>query len=205
MSAMESQITRLTIVYSTVFSGADQRKHQSSASLAFVRGIHQWPVKSPHKGSVTRNMFLFDDAIMVYHMLVTNLCGEMDRNHKAAQNVCVVLPYTITGLILYLRQTNETRRYFVTTSPIGWPQTSEYEVGTNPLELGQEPSPVFCKVGWASREMEHNLRPTFVKNVRWNHGNWYRTPFTNKAEIMVWIKNYNCGILSVFSLFLSDK
>ena len=44
MSAMESQITSLTVVYSTVYSGADQRKHQSSASLAFVRGIHRWPV-----------------------------------------------------------------------------------------------------------------------------------------------------------------
>ena len=50
MGAMESQITSVTIVYSTVYSGADQRKHQSSASLAFVRGIHRWPVNSPEKG-----------------------------------------------------------------------------------------------------------------------------------------------------------
>ena len=41
MGAIASQITSLTIVYSTVYSGADQRKHQSSASLAFVRGIHR--------------------------------------------------------------------------------------------------------------------------------------------------------------------
>ena len=41
MAAMTSQINSLTIVYSTVYSGADQRKHQSSASLAFVRGIHR--------------------------------------------------------------------------------------------------------------------------------------------------------------------
>ena len=39
MGAMASQITSLTIVYSTVYSGADQSKHQSSASLAFVWGI----------------------------------------------------------------------------------------------------------------------------------------------------------------------
>ena len=50
MSAMASQITSLTIVYSTVYSGTDKRIHQSSASLAFVRGIHRWPVNSPHKG-----------------------------------------------------------------------------------------------------------------------------------------------------------
>ena len=56
----------LTIVYSTVYSGADQRKHQSSASLAFVRGIHRWPVNSRHKRPVTRKMFLLDDVIMIH-------------------------------------------------------------------------------------------------------------------------------------------
>ena len=44
MSTMASQITSLTIVYLTVCSGADQRQHPSSALLAFVRGIHMWPV-----------------------------------------------------------------------------------------------------------------------------------------------------------------
>ena len=46
MSAMSSPITNITIVYSTVYSGANQRKYQSSASLALVRGIHPWPVNS---------------------------------------------------------------------------------------------------------------------------------------------------------------
>ena len=64
MGAMASQITSLTIVYSTVHSGPDQRKHQSSASLAFVRAIHRLPVNSTHKWPVTRKMFPFDDAIM---------------------------------------------------------------------------------------------------------------------------------------------
>ena len=64
MGAMAYQITSLTIVYSSVYSGADQRKHQSSASLAFVRRIHRWPVNSPHKEPVTRKMFPFDDVIM---------------------------------------------------------------------------------------------------------------------------------------------
>ena len=65
MSAIASQITSLTIVYSTVNSDADQRKHQSSASLAFVWGIHRGPVNSPHKWPVTQKMFPFDDVIMV--------------------------------------------------------------------------------------------------------------------------------------------
>ena len=65
MDAIASQITSLTIVYSIVYSHADQRKHQSPASLAFVRGIHRGPVNSPHKWPVTRKMFQFDDVIMI--------------------------------------------------------------------------------------------------------------------------------------------
>ena len=65
MGAMASQVTSLTVVYSTIYWGADQRKHQSSASLAFVRGIHRWPVNFPHKWPVTRKMFPFDDVIMM--------------------------------------------------------------------------------------------------------------------------------------------
>ena len=61
-----SQITSLTIVYSTLYSGADQRKHQSFASLAFVRGIHRSLVNASHKGPVMRKMFPFDDVIMTY-------------------------------------------------------------------------------------------------------------------------------------------
>ena len=64
MGTIASQISSLTIVYSTVYTDADQRKHQSSASLAFVRGIHRRPVNSPHKWPVTRKMFTFDDVIM---------------------------------------------------------------------------------------------------------------------------------------------
>ena len=63
MGAMAARITSRTIVYSTVYSGADQGKHQSSASLAFVRGIHRWPMNYPHKWPVTRKMFPFDDVI----------------------------------------------------------------------------------------------------------------------------------------------
>ena len=57
MGVIASQITSLTIVYSIVYSDADQRKHQSSASLAFVRGIHRGPVNSPHKWPVMRKCF----------------------------------------------------------------------------------------------------------------------------------------------------
>ena len=65
MDAMASQITSLSIIYSIVYSGSDQRKHQSSTSLAFVRGTHPWPVNSPHQWPVTWKIFLFDEVIIV--------------------------------------------------------------------------------------------------------------------------------------------
>ena len=63
MTMLASQITR-SVVYSIVYSGVNQRKHQSSASLAFVWEIHRGPVNFPHKWPVTRKMFPFDDVIM---------------------------------------------------------------------------------------------------------------------------------------------
>ena len=72
MDTMASQITSLMIVYLTVYSDADQRKHQSSASVAFVRGNHREPVNSPHKWPVTRKMFPFDDVIMFTRSLTNN-------------------------------------------------------------------------------------------------------------------------------------
>ena len=65
MDAIAAQITSLTIVYSIVYSDVDQRKHQSSASLTFVWGIHRGPVNPPHKWPVTRKVFPFDDVIMI--------------------------------------------------------------------------------------------------------------------------------------------
>ena len=64
MSAMASQFMTLMIVYSTFYSGTDERKHQSSTSLAFVQGIHRWLVNSPYKGPITWKMLPFDDVIM---------------------------------------------------------------------------------------------------------------------------------------------
>ena len=64
MTLLAYQITSLTVVYSIVYSGVNQRKHQSSASLAFMREIHRGPVNFPHKLPVTRKMFPFDDVIM---------------------------------------------------------------------------------------------------------------------------------------------
>ena len=72
ISTMASQITSLTIVYSSAYSGAEQGKHQSSVSLAFVMGIHRSPVNCPHKGPVTRKRFPLDNVIMSKGKIATS-------------------------------------------------------------------------------------------------------------------------------------
>ena len=75
MNAMASHITSVSIVCSIVCSGTDQRKNLSSASLAYVRGIHRRLLDSPHKGPVTRERFPFDDVIMVHFFMPSaSLC-----------------------------------------------------------------------------------------------------------------------------------
>ena len=93
MSTIASQITSLSIVYPTVYLGADQKEHQSSASLAFVRGIHQWPVNSPHKGPVTRKMFPLDDVIMKISgfKIMLKYMGKVNRYQTT--NIHVYISY----------------------------------------------------------------------------------------------------------------
>ena len=91
MSTMTSQITSLTIVYWTVYSGTDQKKHQSTASLAFVRGIHRGPVNSPHKGPVAQKMFPFDDVIMEL---------RHRSKHRAQYTLSTLLGLSNTGVRL---------------------------------------------------------------------------------------------------------
>ena len=112
MSTMVSQITSPTTVCSSVYSGADQRKRQSSVSLAFVRRIHRWPVNSPHKGPVTQDMLPFDDVIMRVHpphsrhhcqhqqrlALPIKLLKPKQNGRNFADNICKCILFEI-GLI----------------------------------------------------------------------------------------------------------
>ena len=84
MIVMASQITNLTIVHSTVYSGADHRKHQRSASLAFVRGVHRWPLKFPSQWSSNAENVSIDDVIKYIYMCVC---------------VCVCRPLTIQFML----------------------------------------------------------------------------------------------------------
>ena len=87
MDAMASQIAGVSIVSKTVYSGEDQRKHQRCASLAFVRGIHRWPVNSPHKGTGTRKMFSCDDVTMIKFLCKTRWCTRSyDKQYSLWNN-----------------------------------------------------------------------------------------------------------------------
>ena len=83
MGAIASQITSLMIVYSIVYTDPDQRKHQSSASLAFVRGIHKWPV--------ARKMFPFDDVIMLWTHISPDGLGFGSDTERS----WIALPYVL--------------------------------------------------------------------------------------------------------------
>ena len=119
MGVIASQITSLTIDYSAVYSDADQRKHQRTASPAFVRGLHRWPVNSPHKWPVTRKMFPFHDVIMYYTIQITTkfwltnacVCGLI----SAAIQWMSLHDHITTGMIMILDQNNsymETRYHW---------------------------------------------------------------------------------------------
>ena len=113
MGAIVYQITSLNNVYSTVYSDAYQRKHQSSASLAFLHGIHRSPVNSSHKWPVTRKMFPFDDVIIQWTDPMNNPWREA---HWLLHPAYIYIVTYFSGLILGLRPANERWCYFVTTS-----------------------------------------------------------------------------------------
>ena len=99
MTTMASQITSLTVVYSTVYSDAHQRKHQSSASLAFVRGIHRdrWIPRT--NGQLRGKCF---------HLMMSSCCDALEPNHQAisinsADYICIVLDQFHTETLEFFR------------------------------------------------------------------------------------------------------
>ena len=110
-TTMVSQITSLTIVYSTVYSGTDQRKHQTSASLAFVRGIHRGPVNFPHKWPLTRRCF---------HLMTSSWSFEMayevsPYDHELHVFICLTIlrQYKQRSIILCYRNSPISQRFFL--------------------------------------------------------------------------------------------
>ena len=96
MRATVSQITGVSIVYSAICSGPDQRKHQSSVSLTSVRGIHRQSMNYPHKGPVTRKMFSFDDVIMKFKAVNQSKLSGIDVCHHRASE-CLQMIQTLSS------------------------------------------------------------------------------------------------------------
>ena len=121
MSMMASQITCVFIVCSTVGSGADQREHQNSASLAFVRGIHRWLVNSLHERPVMRKMFPFDDIIMVSECVVIrfkvcqlNSCPHTIVTHDSSTKWLIMMLWFSKHVLLSLwRKFSEKMHYLI--------------------------------------------------------------------------------------------
>ena len=172
MGAMASQITSLTIVYSTVYSGADQRKLQSSASLTFVRKIHRWPVNSPHKWPVTRNMFPFDDVIMscccvlyelyVYIYIYTGrrISGALQRNMtlRVTQLYRIRLRDQICSSKTHFSKTT----YFYLSVSLTW--QSVIDVTDRVLSMPN----------YLARFYFYSLRPSDAYMNHWFNHHWFR-------------------------------
>ena len=97
MSTMSSQITGMSIVYSTGWSGAYHRKHQISASLAFVcvwGGIHRSPVNSSHNGLVTRKIFsLMTSSSFFDNWLLPNIIKYFKLRSQTLNTIILIFPF----------------------------------------------------------------------------------------------------------------
>ena len=140
-STMASQITSLTIFYSSVYSGTDQRKQQRSASLAFVRGIHRWVVDSLHRGPVARKMFPFDDVIMDFRFSIRNkfrriipfIQSRFDLSLWSASNHagCIMKNRTIKGIWNQYLRTMHLIRMFYSIRDRSWLCSTQHHIAMN--------------------------------------------------------------------------
>ena len=73
-------------------------------SLAFVQGIHRWPVNSPQKGPVTREMFPFDDVIMNVRVCASSseMSPKFERNPSAGFAVENVMSICVQHIDTYV-------------------------------------------------------------------------------------------------------
>ena len=147
MSAMASQTTGVLIVYSTVCSGADQRKHQSSASLAFVRGIHRWPVHSPHQGLVTRKMLPF------YHVIMKRCHNEVDGYPNCLFSILSLIMYptfyvSLANSLFEVRVWMNDYRKCLSCDYLSMPYTQSISVNIKKHPIEHEQINHFLRVLW---------------------------------------------------------
>ena len=172
------QITGVSMVFSTICSGADQRKHQSCASLAFVKGSHRWPVNSLHRGPVTQKMFPFDDVIMFHMMTSCNGFLHYRSFHQSLVDSLNKRPVMWTfGVSLILVRTS----CWTKTRVAGDHQinvTTRISILTHRLAVGITGSPRIWKDNSSLHKSQglmefkqdgHEFYSWFWKTVTWNH------------------------------------
>ena len=100
MGAMACQITVVPIVYSTVCSDTDKKNPSKLRVTGLVRGIHRWPVNSPHKRPVTRKMLM--RSSYSYHRYPPGVMYNVTR-HALQPKKCIIewIVYVKPGCILY--------------------------------------------------------------------------------------------------------
>ena len=106
MGAMASQITSLTIVYSTVYSGEDQREHESSASLAFVENVSIW---WRHHVDSMLNLLWEIDPFIQYLNWWFRLCCFADRSDLC----CGIYALFIRYGLWYQRKCSALERWYI--------------------------------------------------------------------------------------------
>ena len=199
MGTMASQITSLVNVYSTVYSVADQRKHQISASLAFVRRIHRGPVNSPHKWTVTRKMFPFDDVIMAMHNFVTEMCTAIDL----LQNICNA-PFPYPTMHNFVTEMCPCGNISVTKCCIvGYMSNALWDWRDGSIHL---------KIGWQKNNTYWKLRAITMQNYNprcrqlrqsWHHNNYWFSMSSLQAEhpwdckfMLKWIPSLRANVVT---------
>ena len=165
MSTIASQITSLAIVYSTVYSGADQRKYQISASLVFVRGIHRSPVYSTHKGPVTRKMLPFDDVIMWF--FYTDYQWSRQINFEPRTVTSIGHPHG-SGMryTLWILGQTEWDMYVLASSTIICFYHHSIRMGDNSRYIHDLSLMSWTRIGYSVRHKLMFVRPS---TLRWHH------------------------------------
>ena len=165
MIMLASQITSLMVVYSIVYSGVNQRIHQSSASQAFVREIHRGPVNFPHKWPVTRKMFPFDDVIMKWVQIGTH--RKYPIPHPSRQAIgCLLLGFgenwpRYIGTALCM---NSSSPHLLGIHKSIWFFNDILTVPTH-VYLGG-------KLGYAKISSSYRIFDFIASSLRWRHGVW---------------------------------
>ena len=136
MDAIASQITRLTIVYPTVYSDADQRKQHSSASLAFVRWIHRFPAQMASNAENVsiwwrQHVEAWGALPLTREYNATSMSQESNINHD-----CFALR---VGLATVIKMLSEWYIWLVLTGHYAAPVTMYYRISTTiTMQFGRE-------------------------------------------------------------------